>query len=139
MEPISEDPVQALALLPLDQAEEMERGWLQNTLAWLMSVPPALRTERLRHLAADIRRLPEVQERFQSMWRKAFAPRVFSEAGLPKAMSLPRELLWRLKRRLLPQLEDELDLYAALHAADLDEADAEWIENLGRSSNVRNL
>jgi len=52
MEPISEDSVQALALLPLDQAEEMQRGWLQNTLAWLMSVPPALRTERLRHLAA---------------------------------------------------------------------------------------
>ena len=136
MEPISEDSVQALALLPLDQAEEMQRGWLQNTLAWLMSVPPALRTERLRHLAAEIRRLPEVQERFQSMWRKAFAPRVFSEAGLPEATSLPRELLWRLKRRLLPQLEDELDLYAALHAADLDEADAEWIENLAEHDAV---
>jgi site-specific recombinase len=122
--------MQALALLPLEQGEELERGWLQNTLAWLMSVPPELRTERLRQLAEGMRRLPDVQERFQKIWVKAFAPRVFSEAGLPEATSLPRELVWRLKRRLLPQLEDELDLYAALHAADLDDSDAEWIGNL---------
>jgi hypothetical protein len=40
------DPVQALALLPLGQTEAIERQWLQNTLAWLKSVPPAMRTER---------------------------------------------------------------------------------------------
>jgi hypothetical protein len=52
---------------------------------------------------------------------------------LPEATSLPRELIARLKRRMLPQLEDELDLYAALHATDPDAADAEWIAGLSEA------
>ena len=59
MQAISDDPVQALALLPLDQGEETERQWLQNTLAWLKSAPPETRTQRLRHLAEGMRKLPD--------------------------------------------------------------------------------
>jgi site-specific recombinase len=47
--------------------------------------------------------------------------------------SLPRELIARLKRRILPQLEDELDLYATLHVTDPDAADAEWIAGLNEA------
>jgi site-specific recombinase len=130
MRAVSDDPVQALALLPLEQSEEVERQWLQNTLAWLKVAPPEARTERLRHLAEGIRKLPNIRERFQLIWVKAFPPRLFSEAGLPEATSIVRELMARLKRRLLPQLEDELDLYTALHTADLDDADAKWIAGL---------
>src|ERR1035437_10672376 len=60
-------------------------------------------------------------------------PRLFSEAGFAEATSLPRELIARLKRRILPQLEDELDLYAALHVTDPDAADAEWIAGLNEA------
>jgi len=130
MKAVSDDPVQALALLPLEQSEEVERRWLQNTLAWLKVAPPEARTERLRHLAEGIRKVPDIRERFQLIWVKAFPPRLFSEAGLPEATSIVRELTARLKRRMLPQLEDELDLYTALHTADLDDTDARWIAGL---------
>ena len=130
MQALSDDPVQALALLPLDQGEEIERQWLQNTLAWLKIAPPETRTERLRHLAEGLRKLPDTQQRFQRIWGKACPARLYSEAGFAEATSLPRELIARLKRRILPQLEDELDLYAALHATDPDAADAEWIAGL---------
>jgi len=130
MKAVSDDPVQALALLPLDQGEEVERQWLQNTLAWLKGAPPEARTERLRHLAQGMQKLPDTRERFQLIWVKAFPPRLFSEAGLPEGTSLVRELTARLKRRVFPQLEDELDLYTALHTADLTDADAQWIAGL---------
>src|SRR5579871_6342485 len=122
MEGVPGDPIQTLALLPLDQGEEPERLWLQNTLAWLKSAPPQARTERLRRLAEGLRRLPGTRQRFQVIWTKACPPRLFSEAGLPEATSLWRELNARIKRRILPQLEDELDLYAALHGIGLDAA-----------------
>jgi len=130
---VSSGPVQALALLPLDQSALIERQWLQDTLAWLKSVPPDARTERLRQLAYGIGGASATRERFQRIWAGAFAPRLLSEAGLPEATSLFRELIGRLKRRLLPQLEDELDLYEALQSADLDEADAEWIAGLSET------
>ena len=130
MQATSDDPVQALALLPLDQGEETEREWLQNVLGWLKSVPPEARTERLRHLADGLRKLPAAQQRLQQIWANACPARLFSEAGLPEATSLPRELIGRLRRRVLPQLEDELDLYAALHATEPDDADAAWIAGL---------
>ena len=117
--------------LPLDPSAQIERQWLQTTLAWLTSVPPEARTERLRHLAKGICGNPVARERFQHIWTEGFAPRLYSEAGLPEATSLLRELIGRVKRRLLPQLEDELDLYAALHMADLDEKDADWVAGLG--------
>ncbi|HXB71988.1 MAG TPA: hypothetical protein VNY05_27375 [Candidatus Acidoferrales bacterium] len=120
----------SLALLPLDQSEQIERQWLQNCLAWLKSVPPEMRTARLRGLAEGIGADAVTRERFQLIWANAFAPRLFSEAGLPEATSLLRELIARVKRRLLPQLEDDLDLYAALHMADLDDEDAEWVAGL---------
>jgi site-specific recombinase len=129
MQDLSSDPVQALALLPLDENGQTERQWLQNTLAWLKSVPPGERIGRLRGLAEGIRR-PGTKERFQHLWVKAFAPRLYCEAGMPEATSLARELMGRVKRRLLPQLEDDLDLYAALHLADLNEADAQWVAAL---------
>jgi site-specific recombinase len=128
----SPDPVQALALLPHDPSAQIEGQWLQNALAWLKSAPPEIRTERLRRLAEGICGNHVTKERFQHIWVSAFAPRLFSEAGLPESTSLLRELIARVKRRLLPQLEDELDLYAALHMADLDDEDAEWIAGLGK-------
>jgi site-specific recombinase len=127
---LSDAPVESLALLPLDEAEETERQWLQDTLAWLKSSPPETRTGRLRHLAEGMRKLPDSRQRFQRIWAKACPSRLFSEAGFAEATSLPRELIARLKRRILPQLEDELDLYGALHMTDLDAADAEWIAGL---------
>jgi site-specific recombinase len=130
MQVVSSDPVHSLAILPPDPSEQTERQWLQTTLAWLKSVPPEARTERLRHLAEGICGNPVTRERFQQIWIKGFAPKLYSEAGLPEATSLLRELNVRVKRRLLPQLEEELDLYAALHMADLDEEDADWVAGL---------
>ncbi len=130
MQGISPDPVQALAILPLDESAQMERQWLQAALAWLKSVPPEARTERLRHLAKGISENPVAREKLQRIWTKGFAPKLYSEAGLPEATSLLREFTTRVKRRLLPQVEDELDLYAALYAADLNEMDADWVAGL---------
>jgi site-specific recombinase len=130
MQVVPADPVKALALLPLDDNIKIEREWLQNTLAWLKSAPPERRTERLRSLAEGIHGEPAIKQRFQQIWVKAFAPRLVSEAGLPEGTSLLREFVARLKKRLLPQLEDELDLYAALQTADLTNQDAKWIAGL---------
>ena len=124
------DPVQALALLPLGESEGIERRWLQDTLAWLKGVPPGQRTERLRSLAEGIRRQSSTKERFKQIWVKSFASKVYAEAGLAEATSLPRELMGRVKRRLLPQFEDDVDLYAALYMADLTDADADWVIGL---------
>jgi site-specific recombinase len=132
MQAVSPDPVKALALLAVDDDPKVERQWLQNTLAWLKSVPPERRNERLRGLAEGICDDPATKQRFQQIWVRAFAPRLFSEAGLPEGTSLLREFVVRLKRRLLPQLEDELDLYAALHVADLTDPDADWIAGLSQ-------
>jgi len=130
MQDVAPEPVGALALLPLDQNEQVARQWLQDTLAWLQSIPPAGRNERLRRLAEGLCRDPAARKRFQEIWAQAFAPRLYSEAGIPEATSLPRELMGRVKRRLLPQLEDELDIYAALQMAGLDAGDAEWVAGL---------
>jgi site-specific recombinase len=130
MPAVSSDPVQALALVPLNQSAEIERQWLQDTLAWLKDVPAEIRTERLRRLAEGLLGRPGAKERFQQIWARAFSARLFSEAGLPEATSLLRELITRVKRRMLPQLEDELDLYAALQTAGLDAGDAEWVAAL---------
>src|ERR1017187_10104303 len=101
MQDVSPDPVQALALLPLDQNSQTERRWLQDSLAWLKATPPGLRGERLRRLADGLCADPAAKRRFQYIWANAFAPRLFSEAGLPEATSLLRELIARLKRRIL--------------------------------------
>jgi len=130
MEVVSSDPVQALAVLPHDQSPQSERQWLQNSLAWLKSFPPDKRTERLRSLAEGICAQHVTKERFQQIWGNAFAPRLLYEPGLPEATSLPRALIARVKGRLLPQLEDELNLYAALDMAALDNKDAEWVAGL---------
>lgn len=130
MQAVSSDPVQALALLPHHPTAQIQRQWLQDSLAWLKSIPPEMRTERLRGLAEGICAQHVTKERFQQIWAKAFAPRLLYEVGLPESTSLLRELIARVKRRLLPQVEDELDLYAALHMADLDDKDAEWVAGL---------
>jgi site-specific recombinase len=130
MRAFSSDPVDALAKLPPEAAAQTERAWLQDTLAWLKAVPPSSRTERLRRLAEGICEQAATNERFQQIWFKAFAPRLFSEAGLPEATSLPRELIARIKSRLLPQLEDKLDLYAALQMAEVDDEDTQWVSSL---------
>ena len=130
MRDVAPEPVQALALLPLDHNVHIERQWLQDCLAWLKSTPPASRNERLRRLADGLCGDRAVRKRFQQIWAQAFAPRLYSEAGIPEATSLPRELIVRLERRLLPQLEDDLDIYAALHMAGLDCEDAEWVAGL---------
>jgi site-specific recombinase len=130
MRAFSSDPVDSLANLPPEAAAQTEREWLQDTLAWLKAVPPASRTERLCRLAEGICEQAATKERFQQIWLKAFAPRLFSEAGLPEATSLPRELIARIKSRLLPQSEDKLDLYAALQMADVDDEDTQWVSSL---------
>jgi site-specific recombinase len=131
MPAVFSDPVQALTLLPLGQSEALERQWLQDTLAWLKGASSSSRTERLRHLSEGLLSAPAAKERFQQIWRMSFASKVFAEAGLPEATSLPRELIARVKSRLIPQIEDVVDLYSALNAADLDDTDAEWIASLG--------
>lgn len=132
MQGIPPDRVPALILLPPVQSEQIERQWLADTLAWLKSTPPPMRTERLRRLGEAIRGDAAARQRFRDIWVKAFAPKLFSEAGLPEATSLPRELIDRIRKRLLPQLEDDLDLYAALQMADLDDEDAQWLAALSR-------
>src|SRR5580700_560080 len=127
MQSVSLDPAQTLVVLPLDEGARMERQWVQTTLAWLKSVPAEARTARLRHLAAGISENPVISQRFQYIWKRGFAPKLYSEAGLPEATSLLREFNVRVKRRLLPHLEDEVDLYAALRTASLDETDAAWV------------
>jgi site-specific recombinase len=122
--------VQALTLLPPNPGEEIKRRWLQNTLTWLLNVPAPIRTVRLRQIAEGLQQQPSVQARFQDIWKGAFAPRLLSEAGLPEATSLTGEIIERVKRRLLPQVEDRLDLYEALRAAGLVDADARWIAKL---------
>ena len=124
------EPVQALALLPADENLQGERRWLQDSLAWLKSAPPELRAERLRRLADDLRADPTANGRFRRLWAQAFAPRLYGEAGIPEATTLLRELMVRLKRSLLPQLEDELDIYSALQSASLNRGDAEWVAGL---------
>jgi len=130
MRPIAEDPIQSLALLPLDGGEQIERQWLQDSLRWLKNMPPDRRTEGLRLLAVGMDKLPDTRRRFQQIWRRACPARLLSEAGLPEATSLPREWVARLTRRVLPHVEDELDLYAALHTMDLNAADARWVAGL---------
>jgi hypothetical protein len=65
MQAISDRPVQALALLPLDQGEETGASGCRTS------------------------------------WHGRPA-RLFSEAGFAEATSLPRELIARLKRGILP-------------------------------------
>jgi site-specific recombinase len=130
MQDVSSDPVEVLAVLSFDQSGQPERQWLQNTLAWLKNVAPWKRGERMRHLADGILGDEAVRERFQQIWTKAYAPRLYSEAGLPEATSPARELILLVKRRVLPQVEDDLDLYSALQAAELNEEDAKWVAGL---------
>jgi len=89
------------------------------------------RGRRLRYLADEIRKDGTVQERFQQIWTPSNAARLMSEAGLPDATSLFRALLVRWKRRLIPRVEDDLDLYAALQSAEFDARDALWVAELG--------
>ena len=121
------DPAQTLLLLPLEQSSASERVWVDQAIAWLRSAPPGQRGERLRELAAGIQQNAAVTQRFQQLWNKAYAPRLYAEAALPEATSLIRELLLRVKRRILPQFDDELDLYSALQNAELTQSDAEWV------------
>ena len=124
------DPLKALAGLPPDASEETERRWLQNALEWLKTAPPASREILLRHLCSGLRDNLALRQRFCQIWNRGFPARVFSEAGLPEENSLWKELMIRVKRRVLPQPQDELDLYAALQDLELTEADANWIGNL---------
>ncbi len=124
------DPVQTLLLLPIEHSDAGERAWVDDTIAWLKDVPQGERGGRLRALAERIEQNAAVTQRFQQLWKKAYAPRLFAEAALPEATSLLRELMVRIKRRFLPQFDDELDLYSALQKADLHQADAEWVSSL---------
>lgn len=130
MRDISTEPLQALAVLPPDASIQVERRWLQDCLAWLTSAPVESRNVRLRRLADGLCSDAAAKGRFQRLWSEAFAPRLYAEAGIAEATSLARELIVRVKRRVLPQVEDELDIYSALHAASLDPKDAEWVAGL---------
>jgi len=130
MQDVHSDPVQTLARLPPDQSGQTERQWLQNTVAWLKGAPSHRRSERLRHLAEGVLGDIAIKERFEQIWTKAYPPRLYAEAGLPEAASPVRELIVRVKKRVLPQVDDALDLYAALQAAELDEEDAESVGGL---------
>ncbi len=125
-----EDPLAALLLLPADASEETERSWFQNTVGWLKNAPLASRHILLRHLSTGLLAEPELHDRFCRIWQRGFPARVFAEAGLPAENSLSKELTWRIKRRLLPLVEEDLDLYQTLQAAELADDDAGWFENL---------
>jgi site-specific recombinase len=135
----SGNPVQALAALPADAAgilesRMLESQWLQDTLAWLRcgggkSIPPSFRTLRLRELAAAVEE-SGMRDRIALIWSRAAPHRFLSDAALPEETSLLREISVRLKRRLMPRVEGELDLYSALDAAGLRAADVEWLANL---------
>jgi len=136
------DPVAAFTRVPFDGSEEpdggqepderqeLERRWLQDTLAWLKSVPPDPRASLLHYLGEGLTADRALTERFHRLWTRSFPPRLFCEAGLPEENSLVRELMVRIKRRILPQMEQRLDLYAALQAAELNEEDAVWVAGL---------
>jgi site-specific recombinase len=130
MQDVHTDPVQALARLPLDESGHTARQWLQYTIAWLKGTPSDKRSERLRYLAEGVLGDIAIKERFEQVWTKAYPPRLYVEAGLPEATSPVRELVVRAKKRVLPQVDDDLDLYSALQAADLVEKDAEWVAGL---------
>lgn len=130
MQDVGADLVPRLRLLPPTPSGEIERQWLQDTLSWLKSVSPARRTERLRELATGLREDAAASERFQRLWMNAYAARLYSEAALPEGSSLARELMALVKRRLLPQVEDQPDLYATLQSVGLDDDDAQWIAGL---------
>jgi site-specific recombinase len=130
----SGNPVQALAALPADAAGMLESQWLQDTLAWLRcdgrkSIPPSFRTLRLRELAAAIEE-SGLRDRVALIWSRAAPHRLLSDAALPEETSFLREISVRLKRRLMPRFEGEMDLYSALDAAGLRAADVEWLANL---------
>lgn len=130
MQDVYPDPVKALTCLPLDQSGQTERQWLQNTLAWVKDAPCHRRSERLRHLGGRMLGDIAIKDRFEQIWMTAYPPRLYAEAGLPEAASPLRELIVRVKKRVLPQVDDALDLYAALQAAELNEEDAECIVGL---------
>jgi site-specific recombinase len=130
MQDVQSNPVQVLACLPVDQSAQTERQWLQTTLAWLKDAPSHKRSERLRHLVEGVLGDIAVRERFEQIWMQAYPPRLYAEAAMPEATSPLRELIVRIKKRILPQVADDLDLYAALQAAELNEEDAEWIGRL---------
>jgi site-specific recombinase len=122
------NPMQAVALLPEEQRESLERKWLQHAIAWLKSGRET-RTQRLRELAAALKN-PEVRARFARIWQRASPERLLSDAALPEETALSREISVRLKRRMMPQLERELDLYSTFECAGLSFADADWIAGL---------
>jgi site-specific recombinase len=130
MQDVYSDPIQALACLRLDQAGHTERQWLQNTLGWLKDAPSHNRGERLRHLVGGVLGDSAIKERFEQIWTKAYPPRLYAEAGLPEATSPVRELIVRVKKRVLPRVDDDLDLYAALQAANLNQEDSECVARL---------
>lgn len=99
-------------------------------MAWLKDAPSHKRSERLRHLVEGVMGNISLREWFEQIWKQAYPPRLYAEAGLPEAASPLRELIVRVKKRVLPQVADDLDLYAALQAAELNEEDAEWIARL---------
>lgn len=127
----AEDPLKNLSVLPADASEELEREWLQDTFSWLKTFSPESRTILLRHLCSGFEAEPALRERFCRIWQRGFPARLFAEAGLPAENSLFKELTLRIKRRLLPQPEQELDLYAALQESELTKADADWVASLG--------
>jgi site-specific recombinase len=129
-----EPPIEAIASLPEVTLESLERQWLQNTIEWLRcaetrSEEPATRTKRLRQLTAALE-TPETRDRLARIWNRASPDHLLSDAALPEETSLIREISLRLKRRLIPQSEHELDLYAILESAGLTLADAAWVATL---------
>jgi len=130
----SGNPLQTLAALPTDLDEAQESQWLQNTLAWLRydgskSVAPIFRSRRLQEFATGLEKLG-MRGRVALIWTRAAPHRLLSDAALPEETSLLREISVRLKRRLMPSFERELDLYSVLDASALGVDDLEWIANL---------
>ena len=134
MQDVHSDPVQALARLSLDESGQAGRQWLQNTVAWLKHAPSLGRSERFRHLADGVLGNAAIRARFEQIWTQAYPPRLYVEAGLPEATSPLRELVVRVKKRVLPRVDDDLDLYAALQAAGLDEQDAKCVLGLSEEA-----
>jgi len=120
-----------LALPP--EASRQRATWVYVHLLELLRVRPALRTDRVVRLAAEVDAHPrrdEIRGLFRDFWSHHSYIRVITEAGLPEETFFAGELVARAFRHLLPVDEVRGDLYVLLDSLNLREEDAQWIASL---------
>lgn len=105
-------------------------AWLEQVLAWLCDRHGYERLARLAELEAVLTARPEREATLLAVFQALRAVRLLAEAGLPEGGSLAAEVVRRLSAKLVPSLDREDDLLALLERAELEAADAEWLESL---------